>query len=562
MKKIISLGLILTLLLSFTACSAIPQTNGPTDMAAGHDTYYSTNKSENYLDLPNNSFQDDAANGNPSVDIDGDLNESFDMEAEAPSEEVTSSSAMKPAPDAVMPNAPIQGAEQEEHNKFQENNFIKTSKENVSTFSADVDTASYSYFRRLVEQGTSLSDIIKFSGSSIRTEEMLNYFKYSYTEPKDGELFSANVQIAPCPWNKEAALLMLGLQAKELEYAQKNNLVFLVDVSGSMNSKDKLGLLQDSFSYLVSQLGDDDIVSIVTYSGRETVVLEGCSGTKSDTIMRAIESLSASGSTNGEAGLKKAYDIAEEYYIKGGNNRIIIASDGDLNVGISSADEMENFISEKRDNGVFLSVLGFGTGNYKDAMMERIADCGNGVYYYIDSETEAEKVFGTDIFSTLYTIAKDVKLQLTFSPDFIDEYRLVGYENRLLDKEDFKDDTKDAGELGAGHSVTVCYELKLKDGALSSDSPWMQLGVRYKAPTATNSKEENYSFGAGNYTNSPNADFRFACSVIEMSMLIHQSEYTNEITVKDIKENLASLNLTGDEYKAQFARLVAKLAEQ
>ena len=351
----------------------------------------------------------------------------------------------------------MDGVIEDGYGKFIENAFIPTEKENVSTFSADVDTASYTYFRKLVNQGYALNELIATAGSSIRTEEMINYFNYNYPSPKDNELFSTTVEIAPCPWNEEAQLLVLGLQAKHIELATQNNLVFLIDVSGSMQSKDKLELLKKAFTHLVDKLGDDDTVSIVTYSGKEEVVLEGCSGSKKDKILRAVNSLNAKGSTNGEAGLKKAYQIAEEYYIAGGNNRIILASDGDLNVGISSTDELKKFVEEKRNGGVFLSVLGFGTGNYKDSKMETIADCGNGVYYYIDSEMEAEKVFGAEIFSTLYTVAKDVKLQLTFNPEYITAYRLVGYENRMLANEDFENDTKDAGELGSGHSVTVCY---------------------------------------------------------------------------------------------------------
>ena len=300
------------------------------------------------------------------------------------------------------------------------------------------------------------------------------------------------------------------------------------------------------------------MVSIVTYSGNERVVLKGCSGAKKEQILNAINALEAQGSTNGEAGLERAYQIAEEYFISDGNNRIIMASDGDLNVGISSTEELERFVTEKRESGVFLSVLGFGAGNYKDAQMETIADCGNGVYYYIDDETEAEKVFGEEIFSTLYTVAKDVKLQLTFEPDAVSAYRLVGYETRLLNKEDFADDTKDAGELGAGHSLTVCYELILTDAAKDTDT-WMTLGVRYKAPDGAKSEENSYTFGKANQTNAPDERFRFVCAVIETAMLIHESEYIGAITLSDVKAELEGLDLSGDAYKAQFRALIGKL---
>jgi len=441
---------------------------------------------------------------------------------------------------------------------FVENEFIPTSQESVSTFAADVDTASYSYFRRLVNGGYSLSQLIATAGHSIRTEEMVNYFNYDYPEPDENELFSATAQIAPCPWNKEANLLVLGLQADKIELATKNNLVFLIDVSGSMNSDDKLGLIKKAFSHLVDKLGEDDTVSIVTYAGGEKVVLEGCEGSKKDKIMKAVNSLGASGSTNGEAGLKKAYQIAEEFYIPDGNNRIILASDGDLNVGMTSVDQMKSFITEKKNSGVFMSVLGFGTGNYKDSMMETIADCGNGVYYYIDSEREAEKVFGTDIFSTLYTIAKDVKLQLTFNPAHIESYRLVGYENRVLSNEDFENDNKDAGDLGAGHSVTVCYELIFKDDearANAGDGAVIELDVRYKQPDGEKSVLEEYSFGNEIITDSPNTNVKFICAVIETSMIIHKSKFIGEIGLNEVKGTLDALELP-DEYKEEFRSLV------
>ena len=442
---------------------------------------------------------------------------------------------------------------------FVENQFIKTETENVSTFSADVDTAAYSYFRKLVQAGYSLSELIATAGDSIRTEEMVNYFDYGYTGPADDSPFATHMQIAPCPWNEDAALLVLGLQAKQLEQASKNNLVFLVDVSGSMASGDKLPLLKRAFTYLVDRLDANDTVSIVTYSGAERVVLESCSGNKKEMILNAVNSLEASGSTNGEAGLKKAYQLAEANYIAGGNNRILMASDGDLNVGISSTEELKNFISQKRESGVFLSVLGFGTGNYRDSMMETVADCGNGVYYYIDSDLEAEKIFGEDLFSTLYTVAKDVKLQLTFNQNYVDSYRLVGYENRLLANEDFEDDTKDAGEVGAGHSLTVCYELILTDSAPKATEAWMTLGVRYKAPDAAKSEEKNYFFGKEEYTDTPNDNFKFVSAVIETSMILHKSKFLGGITLTDVMETLDGIDLTKDVYKAQFKELIDSL---
>lgn len=441
-----------------------------------------------------------------------------------------------------------------------ENDFIYTGRNNISTFSADVDTGSYTFLRKLISQGYNLEELISTAGPSIRTEEMVNYFDYDYQLPSSDELFGVSVQIADCPWNEDAALMILGLKTEAIEPSAGNNLVFLIDVSGSMNARDKLDLLKTSFGYLVDQLDEDDVVSIVTYSGRESVELEGCPGNKGDKILRCINSLRSGGSTNGEAGLQKAYQLAEEYYIQGGNNRIIMASDGDLNVGISSTSELEEYVAEKRDQGVYLSVLGFGTGNYRDSMMETIADNGNGVYYYIDNDMEAEKVLGTDLISTLYTVAEDVKLQIEFNKDNVLEYRLIGYENRKLATEDFEDDTKDAGEVGAGHTVTVCYELILRDGAKESRADWMNLAIRFKNPGETKSQLNEYGIGGSAFTNEPNDDFRFTAALIELSMILRDSEYGKTISLNDVISTLASLDLTQDQYKEELYSMVKSLS--
>ena len=440
-----------------------------------------------------------------------------------------------------------------------ENPFVKTSKEATSTFSADVDTASYALFRKLVSSGYNLSELKSTAGNCIRVEEMVNYFKYNYGGPENGELFGVRATIAPCPWNSDNALLVLGLKTEEAKVRSNNNLVFLIDVSGSMTSEDKLPLLKKAFSYLVSQLDEKDTVSIVTYSGKEEVVLDGCAGNKNDMIMKAVNKLEASGSTNGEAGLKMAYQLAEKHFISDGNNRIILASDGDLNVGISSRDELIDFIQKRRDAGTFLSVLGFGTGNYRDSNMEALADNGNGVYYYIDSEFEAEKIFGGELFSTLYTVAKDTKLQITFNPDAVDEYRLIGYENRMMSSEDFRNDTKDAGEIGAGHSVTVVYELKLTENAFRINGYFAELAIRYKRPGEEKANENSYHIGASDFTDTPNGDFRFAAAVAGTGMIIRNSKYKGDLKLSDIIETLNSLDLSGDIYRSQFKELVAKL---
>jgi Ca-activated chloride channel family protein len=328
-----------------------------------------------------------------------------------------------------------------------------------------------------------------------------------------------------------------------------------------MMSSDKLPLLKKAFSHLTDQLSENDIISIVTYSGKEAVVLDGCSGNKKDTILNAINSLNASGSTNGEAGLQKAYQIAEKHRIEGGNNRIIMASDGDLNVGISSESELKNYITEKRNAGIFLSVLGFGTGNYRDQKMETLADNGNGVYLYVDGEAEAEKIFSTDLLANLYTVGKDVKMQVTFDETYVSAFHLIGYENRILNEEDFTDDTKDAGEVGAGHQVTVCYELCLAEDAKSEDATWLELAVNYKLPNENTSALPNlYNIGYADYTATPDADRAFMVAVIEACMLLHDSQYLpTGFALDDVLEQLNALDLSGYPERAEFRELLRKL---
>ena len=446
------------------------------------------------------------------------------------------------------------------NNTFVENPFVSTEKNNVSTLSADVDTASYTYFRKLVNSGYSWAELSRYS-STFRTEEFLNYFKYTAEQPDENELFSVNSSLLPCPWNANNVLLTVTLQAAEAAPTEGNNLVFLIDVSGSMSSQDKLPLLKTAFSYLVDHLSENDVISIVTYSGKEAVVLDGCSGNRKEDILAAINSLKASGSTNGEAGLQKAYQLAEKHRIEGGNNRIIMASDGDLNVGITSESALKQYITQKRDIGIFLSVLGFGTGNYRDEKMETLADNGNGVYLYVDGAAEAEKIFSTDLFANLYTVAKDVKMQITFDTAYVSAFRLIGYENRVLNEEDFTDDTKDAGEVGAGHQVTVCYELTLTEDAMAEGASWLELAVNYKLPDETVSVFPNlYSIGYANYSKMPDEDRAFMIAVIETCMLLHNSKYLPEgFDLDNILHSLNALDLSDHPERAEFRTLLSML---
>ena len=473
----------------------------------------------------------------------------------APSEDADESPADAPVEEGVNKDEAVDQS-------IYENPFIKVEDMDTSTFSADVDTASYTFLRKMINQGYSLSELQNTAKYNVlRTEEMVNYFKYDYASPAENEAFGVNATISKSPWNDETYLMMLGIKATEIEEKTANNLVFLIDASGSMASADKLPLLQEAFVFLTEQLDENDTVSIVTYAGSERVVLEGASGNKKQAIIDAINNLKAGGSTNGEAGINKAYEIAEANFKPGGNNRIILASDGDLNVGIRDPEQLEKLVEEKRNSGIFLSVLGFGTGNFRDANMSAIAQTGNGVYHYIDCSAEAERIFTDFLLSTIYTVAKDVKFQLTFDKEYVSEYRLIGYENRMLANEDFDDDTKDAGEVGSGHTLTVCYELKLKNRETEEIRPdWVKLAIRYKQPDADISKLCEYYFGDVQIVE-PDENFVFATTVIEFSMLLRNSKYAkNEITLESLIERLDGLTL--DTYKAEFKSLLNTLANK
>ena len=461
------------------------------------------------------------------------------------------------APDDEAADDALPEQSSPEYGKLIENKWISTSDEPTSTFSSDVDTASYSRLRSYLKNGMTFESLKNYYGASIRTEELLNYFKYTTNSPENGDLFGVRTEIAPCPWNKEADLLMMTFRAKDAETVSAgNNLVFLIDTSGSMASADKLPLLKTSFNTLIDSLGENDRISIVTYSGSEKTVLAGASGAEKQRIRNAVSSLSAGGSTNGSAGMERAYSLARDYFIEGGNNRIIMATDGDLNVGITSTDGILAFVEEKRQSGIYISTLGFGGGGYNDKMLETIADNGNGAYYFIDGTSEAEKIFGEDLLSTLYTVAEDVKFQLTFNPEAIAQYRLVGYENRLMNNEDFENDAKDAGEVGASQQLVVCYEIKMTDTEESPDS-LMTLAIRYKDPGATEGKQNDYTIGAECISRDASDDLRFASAVIVTSMLLHDSEYLDEgITLSYVNSTLAYI-VTDDFYKNEFKELIA-----
>ena len=464
----------------------------------------------------------------------------------------------------------------EEYAAVDENGFVATRTQPLSTVSADVDTASYANLRRMVNDGYGLDDI---PAGAVRIEEMLNYFTYDYARPTGGELFNVQAQVSQCPWNPDTQLLTLGFATPYETGAAEHgaNLVFLIDVSGSMGDENKLGLLKDSFSVLLDHLDANDRVSIVTYSGQEEVVLEGAAGDDDRAILKAIYGLQAKGSTNGEAGLRMAYEIAQANYIDGGVNRIIMASDGDLNVGMTSESDLYDFVDKKRETGIYLSVLGFGAGNYKDNKMETIADHGNGSYHYIDCVDEAERVFSDKLMANLVPFADDVKMQVEFNPAQVKAYRLIGYENRELAAEDFLDDTVDAGDVGPDAQFTVAYEVVLADspyevdvpdlkygtsdyagGSGSSSSDWLTCSLRYRAFSDGEVHEQQLVVDASDATDNPSDDWKFASCVIEFGMLAGNSKYAGTTSIDGLLEQLGAMELSAE--RAGFATLVQKAA--
>ncbi|WP_410005834.1 YfbK domain-containing protein [Aequorivita nionensis] len=462
-------------------------------------------------------------------------------------------------------------SDNESYGRIEENIFKSVSTAPLSTFSIDVDKAGYSNIRRMLNNGQEVPQ------DAVKIEEMVNYFAYNYPQPTGKDPFSITADVVNSPWNQNAKLVRIGLKGKDIsmDNVPPSNLVFLLDVSGSMESPNKLPLLKAALNVLVDKLREKDKVSIVVYAGAAGLVLPPTSGAEKIKIRQAIDNLSAGGSTAGGAGIQLAYKVAEENFSKGGNNRIILATDGDFNVGASSDRSMEDLIEEKRKSGVFLTCLGFGMGNYKDSKLETLADKGNGNHAYIDTTQEAQKVLGTEFFGTLYTIAKDVKIQVEFNPAKVQAYRLIGYENRLLNDEDFKDDTKDAGELGSGHTVTALYEIipvgvkskYLKDidnlkytkqTNQNYTDEMLTVKFRYKEPDGNVSKlivktvkDDNSSI-----ENAPE-DLKFSAAVALFGMQLRKSEFIN--TKK--KEDVIALAEAGkgtdaDGYRAEFIRLV------
>ncbi|MFP6901452.1 MAG: VWA domain-containing protein, partial [Opitutales bacterium] len=466
--------------------------------------------------------------------------------------------------------APGEEPSTEEYDRIYENPFLEAEGNPLSTFSIDVDTASYANSRRYLRNGRLPPK------DAVRIEEFINYFNYDYPAPTGADPFSINCELGPCPWNDKHELLLIGLQGKKIDVAQlpPSNLVFLADVSGSMSSHDKLPLLKASLRMLVDNLRPEDRVALVVYAGAAGLVLDSTSGKEKKKILAAIDNLNAGGSTAGGAGIRLAYKVAKENFMPKGNNRIILATDGDFNVGVSSDAEMTRLIESKRDDGVFLTVLGYGTGNYKDSKMEKLADKGNGNYAYIDSIREAKKALVTEMGGTLFTIAKDVKLQLEFNPATVSSYRLIGYENRMLKKEDFNDDKKDAGELGAGHRVTALYEIvrvgveepvakvdKLKyqkKVKLTKSEDLLTLKLRYKAPKETKSQLITRIVKAKDITPKKASDnWAFSSAVAEFAMVIRDSKHKGTASFDSALERARKARGKDEHgYRAEFVHLI------
>jgi Ca-activated chloride channel homolog len=459
--------------------------------------------------------------------------------------------------------------ETENYEYIKENTFQSALKQPLSTFSIDVDAASYANVRRFINLGQ------RPPIDAVRIEELINYFSYDYPQPKGEHPFSISTEYADCPWNAGHKLLRIGLQGEKIEkeHLPPSNLTFLIDVSGSMFPSNRLPLLKSALRMLVDELREQDKVSIVVYAGAAGKVLDPTPGSKKETIIKAIENLEAGGSTAGGAGIKLAYKKAEENFIKGGNNRIILATDGDFNVGVSSNAELERLIEAERDKGVYLTILGVGMGNYKDDRLERLSNKGNGNFAYIDNLLEARKVLVSEFGGTLFTIAKDVKLQIEFNPAKVQSYRLIGYENRIMPHEDFNNDKKDAGDMGAGHSVTALYEIvpvgsgsteivhELKyqqEPTLQKSSDLLTLKIRYKKPDGHTSRMLQQSVSPKSIAlKNSSENFRFSAAVALYGMLLRESEYTGDHSFKEVialAENARGLDTEG--YRKEFINMV------
>ena len=448
----------------------------------------------------------------------------------------------------------------ENYNRIVENQYVYTNKQQESYFSMDSFTASYSNLRRYINYQT------KIPNDAVRTDELLNYFNYDFGGPENDEMFSISANLGSTPWNERTQLLTINIKAKETDQGNYtgNNIVFLIDVSGSMASTNKLNLIKAVFPKFLDALAPTDKISIVTYSNKIKILANGVYADEKEALKKVVNGLSATGGTAGADGLEKAYNVAKSNYIAGGNNRVIIASDGDFNIGRYSQDDLKELVENQLNSGIYLTTLGFGMGNYKDTTMETLAKYGNGGYAYIDNLEEAEKVLVNDLNKTLYTVAKDVKSCVTFNPNVVKAYRLIGYENKQLTKDEFNDVNKDAGEICSGHNTIVCYEIELCEDTPNSDdadSDMFSVEIKYKDPKTDVSSVFSRSFKETDEKLAVTEEWYFASAIIEFSLLIRDSSYKFNASCKNILERLA-VNcknlLEKDQLKEEFHQLVKK----
>ncbi|WP_296619919.1 VWA domain-containing protein [Marivirga sp.] len=437
-----------------------------------------------------------------------------------------------------------------------ENPFISTSEQNISTFSIDADGGSYANSRRFIMQQSMLPP-----NGAVRIEEFINYFDLNYPQPTDGAPIAANGEVAKCPWKADHKLIRIGIQGKDIPESQlpPSNYVFLIDVSGSMRGDDKLSLLKQGFNLLVDELTSQDQIAIVTYAGQAGLLLESTSGDQKGRIKNAINSLGSGGSTAGADGIITAYNIALDHYIEGGNNRIILGTDGDFNVGISDREQLISLVDEKRDNGIFLTTLGVGRGNLNEGTLEQIANKGNGTYEYIDKVEQLKKVFLYEK-NKFYTVAKDVKVQVDFNPEIVEAFRLIGYENRILNEEDFEDDEEDAGELGAGQSITAIYEIIPNPAVGFETGRTFSIDMRYKLPDNTSSVPFELDIVDEDKNFAESSDYmKFTAAVAAFGMQLIDSQFKGIATYKDINDWLYDTNLEDPYgYKEELKSLVNK----
>ena len=512
-----------------------------------------------------------SACGDAAVSESGNTNTASRSDAKPVSANATNAAANVAGSPLMESKDIADGTAGERYAEINENPFLEASRAPLSTFSIDVDTASYANVRRFLRNGQLPPK------DAVRIEELVNYFEYDYPQPVGDVPFSVSTETAVCPWNTKHKLVQIGLQGRKvsLDNTPPTNLVFLLDVSGSMNSPDKLPLLKDGLRMMVNQLKPQDRVAIAVYAGSSGLVLPSTSVSNKGEILAALDRLEAGGSTNGGEGINLAYTVAANNFIQGGNNRVILATDGDFNVGTTGDEALVSLIEQKRKSGIFLSVLGFGTGNLNDSMMEKLSNKGNGNYAYIDSREEARKALGEQVAGTLLTIAKDVKIQVEFNPALVAGYRLIGYENRMLANRDFEDDRKDAGEIGAGHSVTAIYEIVPAGVKVENDGIELKYSetqrsetrfanelatvkLRYKDPDGDRSK----LLTMGVLDNPKSVDqasdnLKFAAAVVQFGLLLRDSRYrgaSSFVRAKQLAENASGADLKG--YRTEFLELL------